>query len=370
MSKIEAITVPKWGMTMTEGTLVKWLVSEGDLIKKGDEIVEIETSKLTNVVEASVSGLVRRIVLTAGQTAPVGALAAVVAEESTTEGEIEAFIATYVERMGVTESETSEPTARSIEVNGSAVNVHENGEGSSELIIFLHGFGGDLTTWMFNQDEISGKLQSVAVDLPGHGASDPTRNDDAFAGAVDAVLGVIEDMAADKVHLVGHSFGGGVAAGVAKAIGVKAGSVSLIAPIGLSKSISGDFLMDFVAAERRRPLQKVLHRLVADPSKITNEMVERTLSFKRLEGVSDALSEIAAVIADGDRQLRKITADIEALDCPVCIIWGKEDQIVPMPEDVPANVRFEIIENAGHMPQMEAAGAVNRLLSDVIVGEV
>lgn len=63
MSSIEAVTVPKWGMTMTEGKITQWMVGEGDPVTRGQEILEIETTKVTNVVEAAASGTLRRIVL-------------------------------------------------------------------------------------------------------------------------------------------------------------------------------------------------------------------------------------------------------------------------------------------------------------------
>ena len=63
---LQAITMPKWGMTMTEGRLAAWLVKEGDRISAGQEIMEVETEKITNVVEGLVSGLLRRIVVEEG----------------------------------------------------------------------------------------------------------------------------------------------------------------------------------------------------------------------------------------------------------------------------------------------------------------
>lgn len=366
MNKIEAVTVPKWGMTMTEGTIVSWLVAEGDVISKGDEIVEIETTKLTNVVESSAVGTLRRIVLGEGTTAPVGALAAVVVDGEATDEEIEAFIATYAARAGAGADGDVGPVAQSVEVDGAPVSYLSMGAEDGPAAILLHGFGGDLTTWMFNQGDLAGELRCVAIDLPGHGNSAVTRNTDAFEGAVVAALGVIDALGIKTAHLVGHSFGGAIAAVVAGRLGARAASVSLIAPIGLGPEMSGNFLTDFIASDRRRPLQKVLERLVADPSKITSDMVEGTLNFKRLEGVPEGLQEIAAAIADGNRQLREISGDLAALSCPVQLIWGEDDQIVPVPAEVPGNAVLKVLSGAGHMPQMEASAAVNRDLLGLI----
>jgi len=66
------ITMPKMGFDMTEGTIARWLKQPGDQIKKGEEIAEIETDKVTIAIESFASGTLGEIVVQEGQTAPVG----------------------------------------------------------------------------------------------------------------------------------------------------------------------------------------------------------------------------------------------------------------------------------------------------------
>ncbi|HUF68244.1 MAG TPA: biotin/lipoyl-containing protein, partial [Longimicrobiales bacterium] len=67
--------------TMEEGQLVKWLKKEGDAVSEGDVLAEIETDKATMELVARGSGVLRKVLLAEGGTAPVGEVIGVIAEE-------------------------------------------------------------------------------------------------------------------------------------------------------------------------------------------------------------------------------------------------------------------------------------------------
>ena len=66
------VTMPSMGADMTEGTIVKWLKSEGDEIKRGDKLAEIETDKTVVEMEAYSEGLLRKLVASEGDLVQVG----------------------------------------------------------------------------------------------------------------------------------------------------------------------------------------------------------------------------------------------------------------------------------------------------------
>ena len=69
MAKV--VVMPKLGLTMTEGTVSSWLKKEGDAVKEGEPLFEVETDKLTNTIEASATGVLRKIIAGEGVTVPV-----------------------------------------------------------------------------------------------------------------------------------------------------------------------------------------------------------------------------------------------------------------------------------------------------------
>jgi pyruvate dehydrogenase E2 component (dihydrolipoamide acetyltransferase) len=368
--EITAITMPKWGLTMTEGTVVGWLSQQGQCFAQGEEILEIETPKITNVVEATSGGTLRRIVAQAGVTLPVGALLGVVAPDEVPEAEIDAFVAGFavVEPAAKEEAEAEGVKPRDIEVAGRRLRYLELGEGDGIPVLLVHGFGADLNTWMFTQPALAAGRRVVALDLPGHGGSAKEVGGGDAEGLTDAVEGAFGALGIEQVHLVGHSMGGAIAALAALRQPERVASLTLIASAGLGPDINTSFIDGFVRASRRREASEILSLLVYDPALISRAMVEDVLRYKRLDGVTAALAKIAEAWFGGSRQSLDLTGRLMTLSLPVQLIWGREDRVIPAAhaEASAARLPVHILDAAGHLPHMEKAGEVNRLIGQFI----
>src|SRR5919202_799463 len=78
---VTKVVMPKLSEQMETGKIIKWLKKEGDRVQSGDILAEVETDKADVEMEAFGSGVLRKVLVSAGDKAPVGALIAVIADE-------------------------------------------------------------------------------------------------------------------------------------------------------------------------------------------------------------------------------------------------------------------------------------------------
>jgi pyruvate dehydrogenase E2 component (dihydrolipoamide acetyltransferase) len=361
---IAKLGVPKWGLSMTEGKLVEWLVDEGAELVEGADVAEVETEKINGVVEAPAAGVLRRRVAVVGQTLPVGALLGVIADASVPDADIDQFIADFEATFVPDEVEEEGSAAETVSAGGRSLRYVLYGEGG-DTVVLLHGFGGDLLTWLFVAEPLARGRVVYALDLPGHGGSTKDVGD-ATLETFAAVLGdFLDALGIEQTHLVGHSLGGAIAVTYASAHPERVRSLVLVASAGLGDEIDGEFVEGFVGAQSRRELKPHLERLFADPDVVTRQLVDDVLRYKRLDGVTDALRKISDTAFPGGRQAVRVHVP-DAI--PTLVVWGESDRIVPAAHaaNAPKHARVEILERQGHSPHLEASGDVIRLIDDFL----
>jgi pyruvate dehydrogenase E2 component (dihydrolipoamide acetyltransferase) len=359
---VVSVAMPKWGLSMRSGKITEWLVAPGDTVAPGGDLADIETEKITGTLEADSGGVIRRVIAKVGEDVPVGAAIALIAPDDVPDSVLDALAleARAVIDAGVPADSEGGPAVETVVVGGRKVAYAGAGD-SGDVVLMVHGYGGDRNSWLFLQSPLAARYRVYALDLPGHGTSAKDVGDGSVDLLADAVLGVLDAVgAAEPAHLVGHSLGGAVVLAAAARRGGQIASVTLFAPAGFGRSINADYIRGFAAAATRRELKPVVGQLFADEQLVTRQVVDDLLAYKRLDGVSEALGVLAQTLLDGDEQRIDSAGLLSGLGgaVPVTVVWGSADRVIP-PEQASSAAAaapgavVQVIDGAGHMPHME-----------------
>lgn len=248
------------------------------------------------------------------------------------------------------------------------LNFVDMGEGDGDPVVFLHGFGGDVSGWLNFQVGLSGSWRSLAFDLPGHGGSlDYPKT----CNAVVAAKAVLDDLAAmgiGKVHLVGHSMGGAAASVIALRRPELVASLSLLAPGGFGSEINQALLRRYASQQDEEGLQMVLEQFFGTEFRLPRAMAGYAAKQRQDPRVCENLKRTAEAILDGKRQKILPLDELGALPVPIKILWGRQDRVIPVGQCVglPPMMAVHIFEKAGHMVHLEASREVLSLIRQCI----
>jgi pyruvate dehydrogenase E2 component (dihydrolipoamide acetyltransferase) len=367
MAILTALTIPKWGLAMEEGTVIDWRFAVGSPVTAGTDIVDIESSKIANVLEAPVSGMLLRIVAAAGTVLPVGAIIGVLADGAATDADIDAFVADYQSRFAVeaaaVESGPREP--QMIDIDGMSLAYDSWNDQAASKILLIHGFSGDRNNWLFNVEALAADHHVIALDLPGHGRSTKNVGDGSLEALATHVLGFLEALGMSGVNIIAHSMGAAVALRMGQINSAAVRKIAALDGFGLGSNANPDFVTGMIEAERRKEMSTVLGMLFANPDLVTRDLTDAMLAYKRTDGVQEALALLGAHALSDDSG-DNIAAGVDKMAMDILAIWGSEDRIVSCPKSVPPSVQLIKLPGVGHMPHMEAAADVNRLLAEFL----
>ena len=248
--------------------------------------------------------------------------------------------------------------------SGLWIGLVEAGGGDETPIVFLHGVGSDKTVWHPQLDHFGRERRAIAFDDPGYGDSDPapqgTTRDDYAA----AILSAMSELGVSRAHICGLSLGGVIAIALHHAAPERC--ASLILADSFARHPDGQAIYDrsIAASDDMRAMAEgradVLLAQPADPS-VRNEVVE---TMARIVPAAFRTGAEAVWLADQAGRAAQISV-------PTLVICGAEDKVTPpalsheLVQLIPG-ARYEQIERAGHLTNLERPDAFNALVEAFI----
>jgi len=227
-----------------------------------------------------------------------------------------------------------------------------------EAVVLLHGFAGSHHVWRSVVPLLASDFRVIAYDLPGHGHSLSWPDAGPVKVAARAVLADLERRGIDRARFAGHSMGGAAAALAAIFEPSRVSSLTLLAPGGFGPDINARLLRRLASVRDAETLRILYEGMFGWASEVPGEMLNAALEMHARTGQSAMLEHIAGIIATGGVQGQIARPALEALPMPMNVLWARRDNILPLPQILPANARLTILDGVGHMLPEEVPHAV------------
>jgi len=233
--------------------------------------------------------------------------------------------------------------------------------GAGEPVVLLHGLGGGAANWALVADDLVLSHRVVAIDLPGHGGSDPLPRGAGVDDYADAVAAAIAGRVDGPALVVGHSFGGQVALRLAERAPALVRALLLVVSSGIASlprrtAMAGQLTSvirpgRWVAPFADRYADRAWFRafafwpfFVADAAALSERA---TLGFfAEVREHRDVRGAFRALLADRRR-------DDVAISCPALVLWGADDGIVPVDHGIVLARRLRaplrVVPDCGHL---------------------
>jgi pimeloyl-ACP methyl ester carboxylesterase len=234
-------------------------------------------------------------------------------------------------------------------------------KGEGKPLILVHGAGGASTYWFNQLSGLSSELRVIAIDLPGHGKSEPLKGKPTFEQYAKHVDEFIKEMKLSKVVLLGHSMGGLIAQQIA---------------LNHQEILEKLIIVDSGAKFPGRPMARSFRRGASiDVNAIASSLfsqktLRKTDATSLMKQITQGMApDFALNVLMRDFELTgtpDFTGRLKAISVPCLIVHGADD-ILPtsfasyLHENIKGS-KLEIIPDAGHMVMMEKPDEFNNAI--------
>lgn len=272
---------------------------------------------------------------------------------------------------GVNHAMSSSPEiGLSIDVDGFTTNYHDHGDG--ETVVLIHGSGPGVSAfanWRLVIPELAQYYRVLAPDMFGFGFSArPQGLQYTLPVWLEHIVGFLDALKLERVHLVGNSFGGALSLALTIAHPERVGCLTLMGAAGLEFDLTEGLDKVWGYTPSFENMRELLDLFAYGRNLVNDELAQLRYEASNREGVQEAYAEMfPAPRQNGIKSLASTEADIAQIEQPTSIIHGREDRIIP---PACAERLFKLIPDAelhmfgrcGHWTQIERAAAFCELV--------
>ena len=243
-------------------------------------------------------------------------------------------------------------------IQGPAGKLYVDDGGSGGVpVVFIHSFAGDTTHWAAQLEHLRKTRRAIALDLRGHGQSQPPVNGDYSIDALEAdVTAVVDTLKLDRFVLVGHSMGGPTAIAYATANPTKVAGLVLVASAAKTPPDMG---------------KEIIASLEKNFNKVYAEYGEKLITGSQPDVAKKVRKSILAVDQNTAMTIIKVLFAYDPLP-GLSKYPGPKLAITTTSGDTPmdlhnqADLPHVTIKDTGHWPQMDKPDEFNRVLDDFL----
>ncbi len=257
--------------------------------------------------------------------------------------------------------------------------------GRGPALLLLHGLGCDHTTWLPVIQSLARRYTVIAPDFLGHGKSAKPRADYSVGGYANGMRDLLTVLGIDKVTVVGHSLGGGVAMQFAYQFPERTERMILVAPGGLGPEVSpairaitlplAGAAMGVLTLPGLRHVGRTWLRALAasgvSKARDLDEVAEILESVKDPQARAAIRHVVRAVVDWRGQVVTMVDRAYLTEAMPMLVVWGADDSVIPVRHagvaaQIAPSATVEVIGNAGHFPHKDHPQRFVKIVNDFI----
>lgn len=253
-------------------------------------------------------------------------------------------------------------------------------------VILIHGLGASADIWMKNMDSLAQRHRVYIPDVVGFGLSEKPEEVSSPFCFTQFINDFMVSLEIERASLVGHSLGGGIALRYAIGHPDKVDKLVVADGAGLGREViytlklmSLPLIGELMSYPTRFGVSMFFKLAVRNPGIITDDIIDTYYDLFRLPGARRFLLQVVRSIVTlrGGREdlLQPVLRNLHTISAPTLIIWGRQDRVLPLKhayiarEHIP-NAKLHIIENCGHITNLECPGEFNNVVTRFLDNEI